>query len=90
MERPVECSGGKGKCDSGTKPQATRSCNLGRCPEWIAGDWSQVNSFTAGNAQYTILQAWRSIEPTVALKPSEEAVDLYSFVCSCEGSCERC
>ena len=41
-ERTVECSGGRGKCNSKTKPQATTRCNLGSCPEWKAGDWSQV------------------------------------------------
>lgn len=41
-ERTVECSGGRGKCDSRNKPQPTTSCNAGRCPEWKVGDWSQV------------------------------------------------
>lgn len=40
----MECSGGKGKCDAGTEPQATTSCNLGACPEWKVGAWSQVKS----------------------------------------------
>ena len=41
-ERTVECNGGRGKCDSDTKPQATTSCNLDPCPEWKVGNWSQV------------------------------------------------
>jgi len=40
----VECSGGRGKCDANIEPQATASCNLGACPVWKVGDWSQVKS----------------------------------------------
>ena len=41
-ERTVKCSGGRGRCDSRSEPQATTSCNLGPCPEWKVGEWSQV------------------------------------------------
>ena len=41
-ERTVKCSGGRGRCDSRSEPQGTTSCNLGPCPEWKVGEWSQV------------------------------------------------
>lgn len=49
-QREVECSGGRGLCDSRSKPQAATNCNLGSCPEWKIGDWSQVHYFGTGNA----------------------------------------
>ena len=41
--RSVLCSGGKNKCDSKTKPEPVSKCNLGVCPQWEAGEWSQVD-----------------------------------------------
>ena len=43
-ERTVKCSGGRGRCDSRSEPPVTTSCNLGSCPEWKVGDWSQVKA----------------------------------------------
>ena len=62
IERTVECTGGSDKCDSRTKPQATRSCNPGACPEWTVGDWSQVYLFTAVNVRYNIVYNRWSLE----------------------------
>lgn len=58
-KRTVECSGGRGKCDARSEPQATTSCNLGSCPEWQVGDWSKVKSFGTKNAS-VILDPLRS------------------------------
>jgi len=44
-ERTVECSGGQGRCDSRSEPEASTSCNLDTCPDWKVGEWSQVKFF---------------------------------------------
>ena len=40
--RAVECTGGEGKCNLKSKPYSTTRCNLGSCPEWKVGSWSEV------------------------------------------------
>ena len=42
--RIVECSG-RGECNAKTQPESITSCNLGPCPQWNIGKWSQVNSY---------------------------------------------
>lgn len=47
MERLVECVVEDTKsstCDTGTKPAAQASCNLGQCPQWKIGEWTEVST----------------------------------------------
>lgn len=50
-ERLVECVVEDTKssaCDTGTKPAAQASCNLGQCPQWKIGEWTEC-SVTCGS-----------------------------------------
>ena len=40
--RAVICSGGRNRCDPKSRPKDISQCSPGACPEWKAGEWSQV------------------------------------------------
>ena len=101
-ERTVECSGGRGKCDSRNKPQPTTSCNAGRCPEWKVGDWSQVKfirrTYFEGRGNFNVAISSKclqidikSIEVLVTLRRSEfhtiKGQLLFFFFPQCSVSC---
>lgn len=46
--RAVICSGGRNRCDPKSRPKDISQCSPGACPEWKAGEWSQVGVLGLG------------------------------------------
>ena len=45
----MQCVGGKFRCDYRNQPDVYTMCDMGSCPVWRVGQWSEVK----GSAIYT-------------------------------------